>query len=353
MEQDIKTIKTILLVFGAIVIIYLLHVLAILLIPLALALFLAMLLQPVLAWFERKKWPFSLSLTVISITTVSLLALIGLIIYQTGVSLVDQKAKLLNQINLKLAGIFNWVHNLFGLEINPDEITGILGEVMSSDWILKSSGAFADMLGDFTGMFFMTSLYLIALIGGILKYEGYLNYLEEGDPDKESTLLMGFEQVKSSISTYIKIKFLVSFFTGLCFWLVCLLFGLDFAIFWGFLAFVLNFIPTVGSIIATIPPVLLGIVQLDSLEGVLSILALLIVVQIIFGNIVEPKLMGSSLALNTITVILGLVFWGYVWGVAGMILSVPLLVLSKVILTQFSEAQILVRLMGVSGIRKK
>ncbi len=350
MERDLRTIKVILLIFGGIVIVYLLHILATLLIPLALALFIAILLQPILAWFERKRWPFSLSLTAISITTLSFLALFGTIFYQTGLSIAEEKDVLLAQINTKLDGIFAWVNSLPGIDLKAEQFTEMFTNIISSDWLLKSSGVFAGILGDFTGTFFMTALYLIAFLGGILKYEQYIRYLEEGNASKQDNLLQSFEQVKTSITTYIKIKFFVSFLTGLGFALACWLFGINFAIFWGFLAFILNFIPTVGSIMATIPPIALGLVQLDGTGVVFLLLAILALIQVIFGNIVEPRLMGSSLSLNTVAVILGLVFWGYIWGITGMILSVPLLVLVKVILTQFPEATILVRLMGASGV---
>lgn len=143
----------------------------------------------------------------------------------------------------------------------------------------------------------------------------------------------------------------MSLCTGVGYGLTCWIFDIDFALFWGFLAFVLNFIPTVGSIIATIPPLLLGLIQLASPGAVFGLFGLLLTIQFSFGNIIEPKLMGNSLSLNTVVVILGLVFWGYLWGVAGMVLSVPMLVLFKVILAQFDEAKIIVRLMGSSNIR--
>ena len=132
-------------------------------------------------------------------------------------------------------------------------------------------------------------------------------------------------------------------------WPGCWLFGIDFALFWGFLAFVLNFIPTVGSIVATVPPILLGLIQLSTMSALLLLVLCLVVIQFFFGNFLEPKLLGTSLSLNTVVVILGLVFWGYLWGVTGMILSVPLLVLLKVILTQIPDAMLIVRLMGSSG----
>ena len=143
-----------------------------------------------------------------------------------------------------------------------------------------------------------------------------------------------------------KVKFFVSFLTGLGYFIICWAFGIKFAFFWGFLAFLLNFIPTVGSIIATIPPLLFGLIQFSSMGAVGILVVLLMAVQIVMGNVVEPKVTGSSLSLNTIVVILGLVFWGYLWGITGMILSVPLLVLTKVILSQLPDAQLLVRLMG-------
>ncbi len=350
MEQEVRTIKNLLWIFLGVLLIYLISVLANLLIPLALALFIAILLQPVLAWFERKNIGFGISLTVISVTSLSALALFGMLVYQTGRSLMKEKTKLLSQINIKLSNIVEKLNNIPGVDIESADVVEKLGQLMSYDWIIKSSSAFAGILGDFTGVFFMTAIYLVAFLGGILRYEQYIHYLQE-DQDDSERMLEGFEQVKTSIVTYMKVKFFMSLGTGIGYGLVCWLFGIDFALFWGYLAFVLNFIPTVGSIIATIPPLLLGLIQLDSSLSILGLFLILIAIQVTFGNIIEPKLMGDSLSLNTVVVILGLVFWGYLWGVAGMVLSVPMLVLTKVILTQFKEAQILVRLMGSSDIK--
>lgn len=353
MEKDIKSIKNLLLILLAILGVYLLSVLSGLLVPLALALFIAILLQPTLSWFQRKKWPFSLSLTAISITTLSILWGLGALIYQTGLSISEQKDNLLAQIQVKLNSIMLWVNTLPGVEINTADIIKTLSNLMSNDWLLESSGQFAGVLGQFagalgsfTGSFFMTALYLIGLLGGILKYEEYIHYLEEGNEEKEEKLLAGFEYVKSSIVTYMKVKFLMSLMTGIGYFLICWAFGIEFALFWGFLTFLLNFIPTVGSIIATIPPLLLGLIQLDSMGVIFLMFILLVAVQMVMGNIIEPRMQGKKLSLNTVVVILGLVFWGYIWGVTGMILSVPLLVLTKVVLSQLPDAQVMMRLMG-------
>ena len=349
MEKDLKNIKNLLWLFFAVLVAYLLSVLARLLIPLALALFLAILLQPVLAWFERKNIGFGISLSVISITSLSGLALFGMMVFQTGKSLMQEKEKLLSQINIKLSDVLERVNNLPGVYVESSDIVDNLRQILSTDWLVESSGTFAGMLGDFTGSFLITSIYLIAFLSGILKYEQYIHYLQD-DEDDFQKMLEGFEQVKESIVTYIKVKFFMSLCTGVGYGLICWIFGIDFALFWGFLAFVLNFIPTVGSIIATIPPLLLGLIQLGSPAAIIGLMALLLAVQFTFGNIIEPRLMGSSLSLHTVVVVLGLVFWGYLWGVTGMVLSVPMLVLVKVILAQFKDAQIVVRLMGTSNI---
>lgn len=352
MENDIKVIKNILLFVFGILVIYLISLLSSLLIPLALALFLAMLLQPALAWFERKRVPFLISLLGIGIPSLGGLTLSGLIFYKTGKELAAEKDILLNQIEHKLIPLVESINNLTGLSFSiKDLIHGTTQEALnqveplfSIDWLVDSYNSVIGAVGNFTGLFFMTLLYFIVLLGSILKYEQYLHYLEQ-DSDKKK-LLQAFEKVKQSVVTYMKVKFMISLLTGVGYWIICILFGIEFALFWGFLAFILNFIPTFGSIIATIPPLLLGLVVFDSMSHLGFLVISLFSVQIIMGNIVEPKLMGEKLSLNTITVLLGLLFWGYLWGITGMILSMPLLVLVKVILSQIPEATMFVRLMG-------
>lgn len=340
MENDLKLIKNLLLFIFAVLGVYLLSLLSAMLIPLALALFMAMLLQPALAWFEKKRVPFLISILAISIPSLSGLTLSGLLISKTAKDLYAEKDILIRQIKDKSMPIVDWVGSYTTLDLDIDDFS--IDKILNG--VLNISSQLVDALGDFTGLFFMTLLYFIVLLGSILRYEQYLHYLEEGSNQRQ--LLESFEQVKSSVVTYTKVKFLISFATGVGYFFICWLFGIEFALFWGFLAFILNFIPTFGSIVATLPPIFLGLVFFDD-YSTLGFLALcLFAVQMVMGNVLEPKLMGEKLSLNTITVLVGLVFWGYVWGITGMILSMPLLVLTKVILAQIPDAQLLVRLMG-------
>ena len=110
------------------------------------------------------------------------------------------------------------------------------------------------------------------------------------------------------------------------------IFGLEFAIFFAFIIFLLNFIPNIGSIIAVTFPVIFSLVQFESLYLTSIFLALMIGVQVLMGNFVEPKFVGNKLNLSPLVIILSLVFWGSLWGVVGMLLSVPIMVIINIIL---------------------
>ncbi len=171
-----------------------------------------------------------------------------------------------------------------------------------------------------------------------------------------------FSRVMYEIQHYIGIKTVVSAATGLLIGVWVGVLGVDFAIFWGLVAFVLNFIPNLGSIIAAVPTTLLAMVQIGVGRGLLVALGYL-VVNMVIGNFIEPHLMGRRLGLSTLVVVLSLVFWGWVWGPIGMLLSVPLTMVVKIMLENTEEFRWVAVLLGdsrsaerlapVSGGRKK
>jgi len=135
-------------------------------------------------------------------------------------------------------------------------------------------------------------------------------------------------EVIESTKQYTSIKALMSLVTGLLVWIGCSLIGLDFAILWGFIAFMLNFIPTIGSIIAAVPAVLLAMVQLGPMAA-LAVAGLYVAVNMVIGNMIEPRYMGRRVGLSTLVVFLSMVFWGWLLGPVGMLLSVPLTMVAK------------------------
>ncbi len=348
-NSDIRIIKNILLVFAAILGIMIIKTLSSLLIPLAFAVFIGILLSPIISYLDKKKWPYTFSISLITIVTLGFIFLIGLIVYDTGLQIVEQKDKLLLQIDSKFQEILSGLEFIPGVaNLETGGFIQMINNIISTEFLLNTSGVVASSLGTFTFNFILSAIYLIAVLGSIVRYEKYIAYLEGDDAAGQERLTKSFIEVKNAIVSYMKVKFFTSFCTGLFFGVISYAFGIDFALFWGFLAFLLNFIPTVGSIAATIPPMLLGLIQIESSGSFVFFLLLLIATQFVWGNVIEPFMLGSSVALNTVTVILGLIIWGYIWGIAGMLLSVPLIVLARVVLAQNPDADMIVKLMGRS-----
>jgi predicted PurR-regulated permease PerM/uncharacterized tellurite resistance protein B-like protein len=154
------------------------------------------------------------------------------------------------------------------------------------------------------------------------------------------------QEMNDKISAYISIKTMVSLLTGVVVYVLCLLFGIDFALFWAMLAFLLNYIPSVGSIIASIPPLLLSMVQLDSWASVALFAAIFVAVQVLLGQVLEPKLMGSRLAIKPVAILLGLIFWGFLWGIPGMFLAAPLMALLRILSSYFNFSRSVERLLA-------
>ena len=147
---------------------------------------------------------------------------------------------------------------------------------------------------------------------------------------EDSPVLDTVRCISRDLKVYMLWKTGISFITGFLTAMACLVFGVDFPFFWGLIAFGLNFIPNLGSIVAAVLPCLLALFQFDSPFRALGLLLTLVGMQNVMGSLIEPKLMGRSLSLSPLLLLLSLVFWGWLWGVVGMILAVPFAVTIKI-----------------------
>lgn len=147
------------------------------------------------------------------------------------------------------------------------------------------------------------------------------------------------EKIDQSMKKYMSVKAFLALVVALATYIVCQTFGVDFAILWSFLAFLLNWIPFVGAFIAITLPTLLSLLQFGDWVITLSIFAILNTIQIVIGNYIEPRMVGKSLNLSPLVVILALAFWGALWGIAGAFLCVPITVALMIILSQFPSTR--------------
>jgi predicted PurR-regulated permease PerM len=199
-----------------------------------------------------------------------------------------------------------------------------LGQLPIGGTIKSFLGSLVNLLGNFV---------LVMIFTGFLVFSG-----------GSFTGIM--QEMNEKISAYISIKTLISVITGVAVFALCLAFGIDFALFWAILAFLLNYIPSVGAIIATVPPILLSMIQLDSWAGVVLFAVVFIVAQVLLGQVLEPKLMGDKLAVKPVAILLGLIFWGFLWGIPGMLLAAPLMALLRILASYFNFSRSFERLLA-------
>jgi len=206
----------------------------------------------------------------------------------------------------------------------------------------------------FTNMISDIFLVLIYVLFLMLEQSTFKRKLAKMFPDQgqQGSILSILSHAQEDIQTYLWIKTVTSSITGAISYFVLLLVGVDFAGFWAFTIFLLNFIPTVGSIIATFFPALLALIQFDTFNEFFIVLIGVGAVQLAVGNFLEPKMMGSTLNVSPLVVMLSLTLWGSIWGIAGMFLSVPITVMMMIVFAHFERTRYLAVLLSGDGALK-
>lgn len=203
-------------------------------------------------------------------------------------------------------------------------------------------------LADFAGNAIMILVYMIFLFieQGTFSHKIAAIFSEKKSHDKVRKLL---GRIYQKIQKYLWIKTLTSVVTGLVSYAIMLMVGLDFAEFWALLVFFLNYIPSIGGILATAFPALLALVQFDGIGQFAAIAIGIGATQFIIGNMVEPRIMGATLNLSPLIIIISLVTWGTIWGIPGMFLCVPLTVILAMVMAEFKKTRSIAILLSSDG----
>jgi len=192
--------------------------------------------------------------------------------------------------------------------------------------MVGSVGTWAGAVTSFVANTLLVLLLMVALIIGRRRFDERLDMAAGHATGRMKETARVIDAIDAGIQHYMLLKTGLSLGMGLCFWLVLTAIGADFAILWGVLAFVLNFIPTVGPVLATIPAVVMIFLQFgDALGYAAASTAMVAAIPMLFGNLIEPKVFGDSLNLNFFAVLFALLLWAFLWGAAGAVLSVPIM----------------------------
>lgn len=299
--------------------------------------FVAIAIAPPIFYLKRKGVPFVLGL---SLVVALFLAVVGFMAGVVGSSINDFTAELPTyeergrEALIEVASLFS----SFGLNLAWEEsVTELVDPGRVMGW---AGGLFAGL-----GAVLANSFLILVMVVFLLLEASTLPAKLQAVFGEQSKALDRFQNLAESINRYLVIKTWVSLVTGILAAGLCSAFGLDFALLWGLLAFLLNYIPNVGSILAGVPPVLLAVVQLGVFEATV-IFAGYSLINNILGNFVEPRFMGKGLGLSAFAVIVSLIFWGWVLGPVGMLLSIPLTMAVKIAMEARPETLWIAVLLG-------
>ncbi|PLX43888.1 MAG: AI-2E family transporter [Deltaproteobacteria bacterium] len=231
----------------------------------------------------------------------------------------------------------------FGLEATPT-----IRQIASSLDIKSLVGSLAGMVTTLAGNIGIIIVYLLFILIEERTFEKKLTALFKSEEDRGRVIGV-IEGIQSRIRTYVFIKTALSGLTGVLSYAILLMVGVDYALFWAFLIFLLNYIPTIGSMVGVLLPTLLTLVQFSSPGPFFVVLASLGTVQFLIGNILDPKLMGGTLNLSALVVLFSLALWGKLWGVVGMFLCVPFTVMAMIIFAEFPRTRPIAVLLSGDG----
>ena len=307
-----------------------------LILPFLLAAFLAIICGPTLYWLRTKGVPPILSILILVLVLIVVeMVVAGLI----GSSLDDfSKSLPLYQSRLKdiLSGLIGWMEQ-HGIAVTDK----ILIEQFNP---AKLMGLAANTLNTMGSLLTNTFMIILTFVFILLEAAGFPDKLRAMAGSRNASL-DDYAQITKGVNRYMVLKTGTSLVTGVLVTISLTIIGVDFAMMWGLVAFLLNFIPTVGSIIAAIPAVLLALVQLGYGPAAATAVCYL-VINVLIGNILEPRIMGSGVGLSPLVIFVSMAFWGWVLGPVGMLLSIPLTMTLKIALNGNEKTRRLALLLG-------
>jgi predicted PurR-regulated permease PerM len=306
------------------------------LVPFILSVFIAIICTPLLFWLKRKGIPRAPAIFLILAGIIVIGALLTMFV---GVSVNDFSEKLpvyRERLLEKTRGVVEWLGRL-GVRLSEDTIRKNFDPGVAMQLAAKILTSLSSALSN-------TFFILLTVIFILLEATGIPLKMRAAFSDPEKTL-SGLNKFTRIVNQYLVLKTIFSIVTGLAIWIWCAILGVDYAFIWGLLSFFLNYVPNIGAILSAIPAILLALVQLGTVPAMLTAVGF-IVVNSVIGNVFETKYMGRGLGLSTLVVFLSLVFWGWVLGPVGMLLSVPLTIIVRIALESNEDTRWIAIMLG-------
>ncbi len=302
---------------------------------LLLAVFIAIICLPALHFLMQHRFPPSLAIFTVTAGLICASILVGMF---AGSSVADFSRNMpmyQERLQGQMAALLVWLSD-HGMQLSGQALLQQLDPSMAMGFAGKILASFGNALAN-------TLLIILAVI--FLLFEAIALPHKWAIMNEHAPKAAQFSQFLASVNRYLVIKTWVSLGTGLLVYLMLTLLGVDYPLLWGLLAFLFNYVPSIGSIIAAVPAVLLALVQLGP-DIALYVGGGYLLINIIIGNAIEPRFMGRGVGLSTLVVFLSLLIWGWVLGPVGMLLSIPLTMILKLALESNPETVWIATLIG-------
>jgi AI-2 transport protein TqsA len=299
--------------------------------PVAFAAFLIALVWPLQRKLE-KRLPSGVSFV---LAVLALLLIVGLFIaalWWTGQAVAERSSEYAPRLQAVYQQIQAWARS-YGIDLGTQEAGG-------SGLARRAAGAVASSVS-------MILLILALAILGLHEVRSFRRKSQGAfGESKGGQLIETVETIVSKYQRYLWARTVAALIQGVTVWLFALAMGLDFSFVWGLLAFLLNYIPTIGSAVAVAPPVLFSLIQFDGLGRPLAVLFGMALLQLLCGNYADPLIQGKLLALSPVVVLASIVFWGWVWGVPGALLGVPITIGIVIATDHFPKTRWIARMLA-------
>ncbi|MFO7656051.1 MAG: AI-2E family transporter [Bacteroidales bacterium] len=338
--RDLKTTNTLLLIIVVILIFYILKILSFIFVPLIFSMFIALMFLPLTRWLGKRKVPKMISILIVIIIITGILKLGSDLIRHSIYEIISVDGAFIEKVETKLVTLIVSIERFLGIDRLQGE--NIFIHYFQINNISKNLGSTVNFIGDALTMTLMTVFFTILLLSESINFQKLMNKTLF---DIKFSSVKIFMQIEKDIIKFVLVKFFISLFTGISISLTCLFFDINFPVFWGLLAFILNFIQLIGSVAVVLLLSLFAFVEIEPTGALFFFILTLIAIQILFGSILEPIFIGKTFSINIITVLIMLMLWGYIWGIPGLIMSIPITVFIKIILEQFPKTKTIASLM--------
>jgi AI-2 transport protein TqsA len=343
MEKEIKAIRILLTFLVVPLVVYLLKLLSFIFIPLFFALFFGLLFSPILRKLNKTKIPKTASLAIVTLIIVLSLTFIFKVGQLAANEVLSADKEFWNTAGSKINTLLVDVEELMGIKLRNNDFKTIVKNKEIFTVVKNNFGPLVNSIRSTLTTTLMTAFFLILLLSGSMNFQ---TVMHDTLFKNRLSSIKTFLRIENSIVTFIKVKSFTSLLTGISFGLTCYFFDVSFALMWGLLAFLLNYIQLLGSLLVTVLLTVFAFVEIQTLGNLLIFGFILLAIQIIFGSVLEPIFMGQSFKINTIVVLVMLMLWGYLWGIPGLVLSVPITVVLKTLLEQFSDTESIAKILS-------